>query len=154
MRHIEYITENLLGVHFPENERRECVGNILKFLQYKKGYLCYYLFFDSGYGNIDIFKYANDYPVLLNDKGFVQLKKEDVTNIDLVIDLLYEYHSASLYINEYPDLDKKYDYEAMRGGNSLFEGYVIRELESDYVVITRDDEVPPWDLDKMGLSGM
>ncbi len=79
------------------------------------------------------------------------MKEADTKNYHLIADFLYEYHEAKLYITIDSDLNKKHDYEAMRKYNFAVGEYAIIDLEEDGIVIGKDQGMPNWDLEKMGI---
>lgn len=149
---INHLSKNRLILYIPdEDEKRKYIANILKYLQYDN-LLFYYLFFGYEEHNRVITNYMEKYPELNEDKGFIEIEKKDVLDVDFVIDILDEYQIASLYINQIPHLSKKYGFEYIRESFSIFEGYVIKELKYGYIDIIKDDDLPDWDLVKIGIS--
>ena len=149
---IEYLSKNRFCLAFSnEEEKRKYVATILEYLQYDDSSSYYYLFFGYQEWNGDITNYTAKYPELNNDKGFIGIMKEDILNVDFIIDILGEFQMASLYISEIPNLDEKYDFKDIRDYPSRFGGYVIEELRLDFIVVQKDDDLPAWDLEKMGV---
>lgn len=144
-------TNNILRIRFSSEKRSIYVKKVLMYLHYTDP-VYYYIYFGYGFSNVDIYKYAETYPAIYEDKGFIRLKDEDINNYQLIEDFLYEYHDAQLYITCYPDLEKKYDYKMMRDNNFIFDGYTILELEEDYLILDKEDSLPAWDFEKMGIT--
>lgn len=146
------LSDNTIGVKFLQEEKIIYLEKILNYVHYTDP-LYYYLFFGYGDGNVEMDEYFKKYPQLLEDKGFIRLADKDVKDTNLIFNLLFEYQTASLYINEFSDLDKRCDFKIIRDnwGRSLFCGYVILEVQDNYMVIKKDLEMPDWDLDKMGI---
>ena len=144
------VKDNVIVINFPKEDRELYVKKILEYMHYTDS-LYYYIYFDEGFGNVDIYKYAEMYAEIYQGKGFIKLKDADTKNYHLIADFLYEYHSAKLYITTNPDADKKHDYKAMRDYDFAFAEYTVIDLEEEGIVIGKDWDMPAWDLEKMGI---
>lgn len=142
--------DRIIQFSFLKNDRVSCLKKVLRYMHYSDP-LYYYIYFGYGDGNVDIYKYADKYPEVYDDKGFIRLNESDINDYDLIADFLYEYHDAKLYISECPGLESKHDYREMRDFNFNLGRYTILELGEDYMVLGRDSNMPAWDLEKMGI---
>lgn len=124
-----------------------------KVLEYLHGQndLYYYIFFGYSEFNRDIQKYKECYSELTSDHGFFKLKDEDRDNYQMISDILCNFQMASLYINKVPGLNQQYQFDDMRNSSCLFGGYVIDAMRETHIRILKSDDLPDWDLKRMGI---
>lgn len=156
--------EDEITFYVPKVKRHELFSKIINYIIGYSKYSYSYFFFGYHIYDVDIDKYIEMYPDLSEEHGFIKIKKNDLLNTDFVSNILLEYQMASLYINDIPDLDKKYTFPIIRDFghkhydcrkdqymSSIITGYSIKQWEGDYVTITRTDDCLQWNINKMNI---
>ena len=125
----------------------ECGKDVLKkVLQHAKyaNKLYYYVIFGDSLHTTDLSPYFKHYPELDMDYGMFQLRMQDLNNVDLIYDILNQYHSCNLYINQDPDFMQRNSGKIWRDAPIVTGGYSI-DMLADYIqIVQMSDDLPAW----------
>ncbi|WP_165024366.1 hypothetical protein [Dysgonomonas sp. ZJ279] len=138
-------------ISFSEDLGLVALEHILKYLRFSDS-VCYYIFFGYREYNRNIEPYYKYYRELTSDKGIIRLKETDISNTQLIYNILNEFQICSLYINESSDLTENFDFAKWRDSRQLYNGYVITDMMEDYIIINKDSCLPDWNISKMGIQ--
>jgi hypothetical protein len=141
---------NELCIRFNEGLGISVIDKILNYINYDSSL---YFYFFWGYDEYDenILIYYENYPQLQLDKGIIQIKECDTLDAKFIYTILNEYQIALLYVNKYPNLNENFDFVKWRDSYENYDGYIILDMMTDYVIIEKASCLPDWDFSKLGL---
>lgn len=147
--------DNKLTLFFHETKGMIILDKILKYilsLNYKYSYIVF------GYSSneFDMSFYSENYPELVTlECGAIRLKDEDRSNILLIYDVLNNYSTASLYINNEPDMLDNFNFDTwLSNSNDLKYGYAISDMVYEYLTVRKAPYIKDWSLESMGISSV
>lgn len=161
---IGQLFESQITFYIPKAKRLELLDKVINYIIGDSRYCYYYFFFGYHIYDVNMDKYIEMYPDLAKEHGFIKIEETDLSNTNFISNILLEYQMASLYISTIPNLenkytfpyirdlgDKHYDYKTGQYVDSIIKGYGIKQWEGDYISITRTNDCPPWNVDKMNI---
>lgn len=145
------MNNNSITITFKENQGKFFLNKVLQYIQFSEQ-LYYYIVFGDSLGGCEYPEYYNLYPELNCEEGRIQLRPEDMNNIDFIYSMLNNFHSSCLYITEdslflehYPDITWRDNQKILK------KGYTI-EMLVEYITILRGDDQPTFNLDRVGIT--
>jgi len=148
------INSNNIILLFDEIQGQEIVEKVLEYLVSQElGH--YYFYYDDSFGNYDISCYYKDYPILLErpDVGCFEINTQHIKDITFMFQILNQYHYSCLYINSDPNFLRYTDCKYRVQNFPTNVGYTLNmETFSGYMHIHKANDMPDWDLAKIGIS--
>lgn len=116
---------------------------ILNYLHYITP-IYFYIHFDDN--SPCSWAYTERYPELENRYGFIKLKHEDSYNAKMIGELLPEYHEASLYVCQQPDLVELYGQNNPPYLDKILQGGYNLTFYEDELYLCKSSNIKYWNL--------
>lgn len=135
---------NWLTLIFYDECGKEVLKKVLQHAKYANE-LYYYVIFGDSLHSADLSPYFKDYPELDMDYGMMQLKEKDLNNVDLIYDILNQYHDCHLYVNQDPEFMQRNSGKIWRDVPVVTGGYSIDMLADFIQIVQMSDDLPAWE---------
>lgn len=147
--------DNKLTLFFHENKSMVILDKILEYIS-SLNYKYSYIIFGNSSNDFDMSFYSENYPELTSQEcGAIKLKDEDRNNILLIYDVLNNFRTAKLYINNEPNMINNFNFDIWQNkADKLYNGYAISDMLYEYLTISKDPTIPDWCLENMGISSI